>query len=93
MAQVTSIVVRYGSTYPTGNYQNISPSFELEIRLEPGDDLKAVADAAWDVAKANVRKQVVEALARTEGRAAQEVYNGLPPEVASTLTVIQARIP
>jgi hypothetical protein len=93
MGQIRSIAVRFGSTYPTGNYQNVSASFEMEIDLEPGDDFKKIVDAAWGVCKANVRKQVSEALARTEGKTAAEVYNGLPPEVAETLTVVRATLP
>lgn len=83
MAKLSQVTFGYRRTHNLGDYNSITADVSATVTLEPGDDAADVAAVAWDFLKRNAKAQVLQAA----GKKAEEVYLGLPPEVARTLRV------
>lgn len=86
MAKLTQMTFGYRRSHRLAEYENVTAECSAVVDFDPGDDLADVAEIAWGVVKANVKRQILEA-DKNQAHKAIDVYLGLPPEVARTLRV------
>lgn len=86
MAKLTQVTVAYKRTHRLADYEMVTAECSATVDFEPGDDGSDVMAVAWDFVKANVKRQILAA-DKAHAKKAEEVYLGLPPEVAATLRV------
>ena len=80
MASVKTVSVKYARKVNLGNFSSADAEVSVWVDLEEGDDLNQVMHAMWDMAKANVKMQVVQAM----GQKSPDVDLGLIlPDIAT----------
>jgi hypothetical protein len=87
MAKLTQVSVTYQRTHRLGDYEMVKAECSATVDFEPGDDDSDVMAVAWQFCKANVMRQILAA-DKAQAHKAEQVYLGLPPEVADSLRVM-----
>lgn len=78
--RLAKVWIQYNRRVNLGDYNHVDISFGASAELEPGDDSEKVMTGLWDMAKTNVKAQILP-LAKKDAETAakvQELFLGLP---------------
>ena len=60
--QHTTVGITYTQKFNLGNYESLELGINLYAKVDPDEDLEAVAELLWQQAKASVKAQAVPVL-------------------------------
>ncbi len=60
--QPTSVGITYSRKFNLGRYESLELGINLYAKVDPDEDLEAVAELLWQQAKASVKAQAVPVL-------------------------------
>ena len=78
--QIKTVSVHYERKVNLGDFNSAAVGCDLWADVTEEDDLAACMSAMWDMAKANVKAQLLPLTTKNEAKL-QEIFMGLPVEV------------
>lgn len=82
--KITTLSVTYGRKINLGDYNSANIEMSIWAELEEGDDEAQISAALWEMAKNNVKAQVLP-LKRDDEARVEKIYLGLPVEVREAI--------
>jgi len=82
--QLKTVSVTYGRKLNLGDYNSATVDCTLWADLDEGEDEAAAMTALWDMAKNNVKAQVLPLVKKTEAQVTQ-IFMGLPVIVQESI--------